>query len=210
MSPLIGMRVRNGGPGGQEGFIAEASDTGFRIHWTDISVLQPLVEHITVQQAPLQAYQDLQILTLTEGWKPMADEIGTARSRTLVEDLENLLAEADQLTEKKASGPSAKPGRASVKRSSGKDLEKKAREKRKGRAKHLGRGRNPFKSKSKLGPGPRHGTNAQTNAWHCTCKSPYKCLCKSGKKKKTIRIGRGYKKAYNHEYKQWAKGQRSK
>jgi hypothetical protein len=202
MNALIGMRVRDGQ--GRNGFIAEASDSGLQIYWTDDSVLRPLVEHVS---APSQG---LQVLTLTEGWKPMADEIGTARSRTLVEDLENLMAEADQLTEKKAAAPSAKPERATVKRSTGKSLEKKAREKRSARAKHLGRGRNPFKTKSKLGPGPRHGTNSQTNAWKCSCKSPYKCLCKSGKKKKTIRIGRGYKKAYNHEYKAWSKGQRSK
>lgn len=89
----------------------------------------------------------------------------------------------------------------------GADLERKAREKRKKKTKHLGAGRNPFKHKDRLGLGPRGKRNAKSGKWKCSCRTPYMCKCKSGSRNKTIRIGRAYKKSYNHEYKAWRKGQ---
>jgi hypothetical protein len=66
----------------------------------------------------------------------------------------------------------------------------------------------PYKSKSKLGPGPRGGTNAQTDDWNCSC-SNYSCNCKGpdGRKKRVV-IDKGYKSAYNREYKSWIKGKK--
>jgi hypothetical protein len=61
----------------------------------------------------------------------------------------------------------------------------------------------PYKNKSKLGPGPRGGENSQTDGWNCKCAN-YKCACKGPEgKKRTIVIDKGYKKAYNKEYKAW-------
>lgn len=88
---------------------------------------------------------------------------------------------------------------------SGKDLERKIRAKRKSKE---GGGHNPFKTKTKLGPGPRKGRNSQTSKWHCKC-SNYKCSCVAGKRHKTIKIQRAWKKNYNAEFKAWRKHQRS-
>jgi len=66
----------------------------------------------------------------------------------------------------------------------------------------------PYKNKSKLGPGPRGGTNAKTGNWTCKCAN-YKCACKGPEgKKKTVVIEKPYKKAYNKEFKAWRKAQK--
>jgi len=67
----------------------------------------------------------------------------------------------------------------------------------------------PFKTKAKLGPGPRGGTNRRANKWQCTCGN-YVCTCKGvgGETKgqtKQVVIGQGYKRDYNKEYKSWSK-----
>jgi hypothetical protein len=69
----------------------------------------------------------------------------------------------------------------------------------------------PFKRKRKLGPGPRKGRLTQSREWDCTKTSPYNQICthKSGYKK-TVRIDKGYKAAYNAEYRAWRAQQRSK
>jgi len=61
----------------------------------------------------------------------------------------------------------------------------------------------PFKNKAHLGPGPREGENDKASKWTCSC-SGYNCTCtsKDGQKKKVF-IDKGYKKAYNKEYKAW-------
>lgn len=61
----------------------------------------------------------------------------------------------------------------------------------------------PYKRKSKLGPGPRGGTNKKTDNWNCNC-SNYRCQCKGPEgAKRTIVIDKAYKRAYNQEYKSW-------
>ncbi len=65
----------------------------------------------------------------------------------------------------------------------------------------------PYKNKKKLGPGPRGGTNAEVPFWKCTC-SNYSCKCKGKEgRTKTVVIDKGYKKAYNKEYKAWRRKQ---
>ena len=206
MDGLLGSRVRDAV---HSGMVVGASPSFLEVEWTDKGVLTPTLERIPVGAA---AVRELQVLTLEEGWRPMSDAIREAggKPKSLLEDLQSLLEEssAEPLDEaakhkKKAAG-SRRPG-------GGKSLEKKAREKRRARSsdkKNRG-GHNPFKTKTKLGPGPRKGSNSQTHKWKCACATPYKCLCRSGKKRKTVRIKRDYKKDYNHEYKAWRKNQRS-
>lgn len=72
----------------------------------------------------------------------------------------------------------------------------------------------PYKVKKRLGPGPRGGKNKRADDWECTCGS-YKCTCKgispeTKGQKKTVLIGKEYKKTYNAEYKAWAKKHKKK
>jgi len=200
MDGLLGMRVRD--EVGHDGCIVEAGQRSLRIDWTDTGVLTPKEERLWLES---QETRKLQVLTLTEGWKPMSDLIreSSAAPKSLLEDLEGLLAESSESI--------AEPITEATKKVSGKSLEKKAREKRRSRGKEGKKGRgghNPFKTKTKLGPGPRHGTNSQTHKWKCSCPTPYKCMCRAGKKRKTIKIKRSYKKNYNVDYKQWRKHQK--
>jgi hypothetical protein len=206
MESLLGSRVRDSAV--REGMVVGVSPKWLEVEWTDSGVLTPRTERI----APLSLKaRELQVLTLTEGWRPMADTIREAGAapKSLLEDLQGLLAEtqAEPLEEAAKRKKPAAGGR----RPGGKSLEKKAREKRRARSSDRKKsgGHNPFKTKTKLGPGPRKGTNTQTHKWRCACATPYKCLCKSGKKRKTVKIKRDYKKGYNHEYKAWRRAQRS-
>jgi hypothetical protein len=198
MNELLGMRIRNGE--GRGGRITAFDSKGLQVEWLDETVLFPTKESLSV--AGLQDEVDLQVLTLTEGWKSMSDvmrEMGTA-PKSLLEDLEGLLTESSLPLEE-----------ATKKGASGKGLEKKARETKRSKSKEGKRsaGHNPFKNKSRLGPGPRHGTNAKQSAWKCSCASPYKCLCRGkGGKKKTIKIKKNWKRSYNSEYKQFRKNQK--
>ena len=193
---LVGMRVRSSK--GALGQIASASADGIEVHWMTESILMPQKERLRASDKA--SFKDLELLTLMDGWQPLAEVTSaftSAKTPTLLEDLESLLAEAS---------PKNTPANPNRERSSGASREKKARAKRKER-KGGGGGHNPFKTKSHLGPGPRHSTNDETKAWKCSCATPYKCLCRSGKKKKTIRIKKDYKKGYNRDYKQWVKHQ---
>ncbi len=199
MDELLGLRVRD--PNGRNGCISAAGQNELHIDWTDRGVLVPMTERVRVDgPQPRKLY----VLTLTEGWKPMADVIAEAEEQplTLLEDLENLIAEVDPLEEaKKGAG----------KKVSGKGLEKKARERRRSRSKGRkgGASHNPFKTKKKLGQGPRGGENRQTNNWKCSCPTPYRCMCRGkGGRKKTIKIKKPWKASYNHEYKAWRKKQK--
>jgi hypothetical protein len=70
----------------------------------------------------------------------------------------------------------------------------------------------PFKNKGslgttgvkKFGPPPK-GTRSvgQTDDWICKKKGKYVQICKSGDKKKIVRIKPGYKKKYNKAYRKW-------
>jgi hypothetical protein len=191
MDELLGMRVRD--EEGHRGSISAAGEDELRIEWTDEAILRPRVERL----APFdRRARKLEILTLTEGWQPMTTlitEVGSA-PRSLIDDLERLLVESS----------------APLEEASGKSLEKKARAGRQARSKERKKsgGHNPFKTKSRLGPGPRHKTKTKTGAWKCACPSPYKCLCRSGKKRKTIKIKKSYKGPYNKEYKAFRKRQK--
>lgn len=75
--------------------------------------------------------------------------------------------------------------------------------------------RYPFKRKGSIGLGPRKGRNRARSSepWECSC-SNYKCTCISGKgrnkRRRKIRISRGYKHTYNKEYKAWSRAKRKK
>lgn len=148
------------------------------------------------------------------------DQLGTARA--LVEDLRKILsdekvppavvaappAEISPQVESASVSKNEALVEAKDKSQKGMSLDKKARAKRKEKKSSSG-GHNPFKTKSKLGPGPRGGQNSKTGKWKCSCKTPYKCLCrKKGGGTKTIRIKRSYKKPYNSEYKKFRKSQK--
>lgn len=70
----------------------------------------------------------------------------------------------------------------------------------------------PFKNTSTLGTTgtPKHGpppkgtrSVSQTDDWICKKKGKYTQICKSGDKKKIVRIKPGYKKKYNKAYRAW-------
>lgn len=208
-SLVVGLRVLDAD--GKTGCVVDANADSLQLEWTHRSVLVPSRERVSIVSPKMH---QLQALTLTEGWKPMSELIREAGSapKSLLEDLQGLLAESigpePEALEEASKKSATKAAASSAPR--GKDLEKQAREKRRAKGKEgkKGGGHNPFKTKTKLGPGPRHGTNSQTKKWKCRCATPYKCLCRAGKLHKVVRIKPGYKKSYNHEYKAWRKGQR--
>jgi hypothetical protein len=70
---------------------------------------------------------------------------------------------------------------------------------------------NPFKKWKKIGFGPRADKNDQGQKWKCKC-SNYSCRCigigrNSDAAPKRVNIDRGYKKAYNRQYKPWRSSQ---
>lgn len=143
-------------------------------------------------------------------------------ARSLVEDVESLMreAETDLPTETYGEPPELDEGKAgsilAKNMSPGRSLEKKSSEKRKkkGGVKKLGKGRNPFRHRQHNGPAraippvkkPRNVS--KKDDWDCKCGN-YRCLCRSGKRKKTVRINKAYKKAYNKSYKRWRSRQGS-
>lgn len=211
MEALLGMRVRD--RDGIDGCVSGVADGELQIEWTHLGVLMPARERLSTVSSRAQ---QLQALTLTEGWKPMSELIRESGSApmSLLEDLQSLLQEStvpEELDE--AAKRKSKKQAAASKKGRGKDLEKKAREKRHSRSKEVvkkrGGGHNPFKTKKKLGPGPRHGTNSESKHWKCRCASPYKCLCRSADgHRKVVTINKGYKHDYNKDYKAWRKHQK--
>lgn len=205
-----GMQVRSGKPfeaPEKVGIIESITETEVNIRWFEKSMLDSKTESVSFADPRLN---QIELLTLTHGWTSMADasnaEKGTTRS--LVDDLRSLLSEEVEVEAAEVE-EDAEPVEeaAEVAEASGKSLEKKAREKRK--EKKGGGGHNPFKTKSRLGPGPRNGQNSQTKKWKCSCTTPYKCNCRNKDgRTKVIRIKRGYKKSYNADYKQWRKSQK--
>lgn len=72
------------------------------------------------------------------------------------------------------------------------------------RRKRRSPGYNPYKYKSKLGPGPRGGTNRKSGEWKCKKAGKYAQDCRhSSGYIKRITIKPGYKSEYNREYRQW-------
>lgn len=81
-----------------------------------------------------------------------------------------------------------------------------------------GKKRSPFKTASKIGPGPRFGwrhggphkmKHKKRDYWDCSCTN-YKCKCKGKEgEDKTVNIKKGYKSGYNKEYKFWRKSKKA-
>lgn len=71
---------------------------------------------------------------------------------------------------------------------------------------------NPFKRKTKLGPGPRGGRNKKTDTWVCWGTGPYaqKCYNQRSGYTKNVNINRAWKAAYNAEYKVWRASKRGR
>lgn len=61
---------------------------------------------------------------------------------------------------------------------------------------------NPFSHASTLGPGPRGRVRRETNQWDCRKKGKYVQICTNTEtgRKITVRVKKGWKKAYNAEY----------
>jgi len=209
MRHLLGMTARSA-DGSNVGRVVNTGDGAVEIRWIREGMLSAAPTIVTEENSA-----DVHFLTLTEGWQeyffktPGQQPATQPRTLSLLEDIRQLHEKVKYKKNKgkgRGHGKKDKSGQAS-----GKSLELKAREKRitrkKLKAKKKG-GHNPFKTKTNLGPGPRSGVNKQTHRWKCACRTPYKCSCKGpGGKRKTIRIRRGYKRAYNHQYKSWRKGQ---
>lgn len=119
----------------------------------------------------------IEVLTLTSGWLPLKSILGMEDNAVditkLTTDLKDMLGESE-LDE---------------------------------RSKHW-----PFKNKGSLGTTgtPKHGpppkgtrSVGQTDDWICKKKGKYTQICKSGDKKKIVRIKPSYKKKYNRAYRKW-------
>lgn len=70
----------------------------------------------------------------------------------------------------------------------------------------------PFKRSSKRPGGPAGRADKVTNKWDCKRKGPYKQVCTTidpitGKRrKKTVKVRKGWKKKYNKQYRRFVKG----
>jgi hypothetical protein len=149
-----------------------------KIGWDDGKML-PREENIASTNPRLKS--QIQVLTLDAGWRPLGEFTGFSGAPN-TPSTQSTIAQLRTLM----SEADAMPDR---------------------RAPLLEGPHYPYANKKKLGPGPRGGTNAEVPEWKCKC-SNYSCQC-TGKegRKKTVKIDKGYKKAYNKEYKAWRKKQ---
>lgn len=73
---------------------------------------------------------------------------------------------------------------------------------------------NPWRNRGSRGPGPRGGkSDSEAKKWNCTCKG-HVCACvgiakSTNGKKKTVKIKKSWKDAYNKEYKAWRKSKKT-
>ena len=147
-----------------------------------------------------------------------------AVAKTLLEDLEGLLAEAMAEPVEEATKRAKAPMKSAASgKKSGKALEKKMRENKKSKEKEgktagASKTHSPFKRRSVNGPasgGPtgKKRVTHKTGKWHCKGCTGYKnCTCTNSEtgKKKIITRGSQRKSqvdAYNPIYKDWARHQ---
>lgn len=181
MNSLNGSNVRD--PNGRSGRIVSIAEAVVNVAWTQKGLIS---EEIAMDRNAIA--QDLQILTLKEGWQPLAAVVGItppkppSKNAQLIEDLVSLVEGA---------GPKKKVSY--------------------GKKTH-----SPFKNFKHLGPTTHVGSRevGKKTHWDCTKSGPYgqKCVLlkkdaqgrlRKTKTVKNIKIKKDYKKSYNSEYKQW-------
>lgn len=160
--------------GGSRGFIDVVTPSHVRVRWED-SDGSLRFESCLRSDARLG---QIEVLTLTSGWVPLKSIVGMEDNVNVISklttELKDMLSESGALDE---------------------------------RSKHW-----PFKNTGTLGPTgsakhgpPPKGTRSvsQTDDWVCKKKGKYTQICKSGDKKKIVRIEPSYKKKYNRAYRKW-------
>lgn len=65
------------------------------------------------------------------------------------------------------------------------------------------RSHNPFRNQRSIGPGPRGGSNSETQTWRCRRRGRYAQVCDDGQRQKEIPVDIVYKRRYNREYRKW-------
>jgi len=173
-----------------------------KIGWEDDGKLLPREETLDAENPRLR--EQIEVMTLDAGWAPLGNFMGesgapTPGHSTIVQmrrlldrteffDVHVMLDHAERLM--------------------GKGLYERA-EKLVERAEALLEKTKfwPFKTKSKLGPGPRGGENQKADKWDCKC-AGYNCVCKNNEgQTKKVKINKSYKRQYNKEYKKWRREQ---
>lgn len=209
VNSLNGSSVRDAN--GRLGRILSVNESKVAIAWMQKGVI---AEERSFGRAELP--KDVQVLTLGEGWQPLATVAGVAVSGgpskllTLAEDLNGMLeAKSEKAKAKKKQRREARKEKAATKVIARAEKKKV----RFGKKKH-----SPFKNYGHLGPGPGtgHGTRevSRKTQWDCTKAGAFKQNCvklqktakgtieKTGKVKK-ITLKKSYKDSYNDEYKPW-------
>lgn len=146
------------------------------IGWDDGKIL-PREE--TLDQTNPRLKHQIEVLSLDAGWVPVGNFLSItgvpSSGNSMIQQVRKLLGEADAMLENSAKRELTEKGK-----------------------KHW-----PYKNKSSLGPGPRGGSNKQNDSWDCKCAN-YQCKCKNADGgSRTVKIDKGYKSAYNAEYKAW-------
>lgn len=197
---LNGSSVRDAS--GRIGRIVSISEAAVNVAWIQKGLI---AEEATLGRENIA--EELQVLTLKEGWKPLTAVAGIAPSKP-VSPAMRLSEELHDLFQPKKRKLNTE----------GIVLSEDAKKKVKvlfGKKKH-----SPFKTYAMLGPGPDHdfGTRevSKRTQWDCTKTGKYNQKCvllkKDAKgrlrrtdKRKDIHIKPDYKKKYNKAYKAWRK-----
>ncbi len=174
-----------------------------RVDWDSKSVFEPKVEHIPT--ADMERLKTLEVLTLREGWKPMAAILEGVKSKeTSARTPPGLLGELAELLDeaKKKAKKSTKKKAPAKKKAKSKPKKEKPSAPSPKSGSHY-----PFKRKSTLDDGPKGRSHKRKNVWACSCPSKRTCKCKNKKtgEEKTIRINPSYQKSYNKCYKYFKK-----
>lgn len=139
----------------------------------------------------------VEVLSLDAGWVPLGHFMSLSgipqaqpKSRTSLDDVHKLLGEAEalkigrELLESRTKAPSSPAALTEA-----------------------GQKHSPFKNKGHLGKGPRGREMDVKDYWDCKCAN-YKCQCtNSDGGKRKVKIKKGYKRAYNKQYKAWRAAQ---
>jgi len=194
---------------GRQGRIGKVSLPWVRIEWQQGDIEN--VDSRAYRRGASDVHENFEVLTLDQGWLGMGALLGS-RPRGpmggLIADLRSVLRTPPAPTAlppavNQGGGDSDEPVNDGPPMSTWWSIKGEAVQRLGTRllaeksARHY-----PFKRKSKLGPGPRKGTLSQADKWDCTCNN-YVCSCKGPDGKKTVRIDRAYKAAYNREYRAW-------
>lgn len=156
--------------------------------------------------------EEIEILTMDRGWIPLKAILGTKEEsvekdkiKSLVEEVRGILhldtRRGDEAAREALYAEAAAAVEAEIFAEA--DAEPKGKFKK-------GSAHNPFKTAKKLGPTKIKGVAGRVltkrGYWSCKCAN-YRCKCKGSEgERKTVVIGRAYKKKYNALYRKWRGG----